>query len=398
MTLSFYKDLEVVPSFLDAFHDKYYKDVPADWWVALTDIKGSTQLIGEGRYKDVNVAGGLAAMAVANVMRDLEYPYIFGGDGMTFLVPGTFEPEIRAVLWDTRQKVKELYGMELRVGLVPLSDLYEMGHQIQVAKLKQSEFHTQTMMIGDGIDVAEEWLKSPKAGQDYLLHTPPPVQREADFTGFTCRWKDVKSEQGETIALIVRERTSKTKLTGTVQKVIEKIYGIYGDESAHHPIRESSLQSVTTAAQMSNEARARSLQKSGSAYQRELLKIRLQVWIVRLSILLRLPLRSGYLELRNIKKNNVSASDFKKYDGSLKMVISGTREQRLRLVAFLEELYRAGEIFYGIHVSDRALLTCLLHQESELETHFVDAADGGYALAARQLKEQIRLAAERSSP
>lgn len=66
---------------------------------------------------------------------------------------------------------------------------------------------------------------------------------------------------------------------------------------------------------------------------------------------------------------------------------SGSRESFLK---FLDELYRQGKLFYGYHVSDRALMTCALHEGSVREVHFVDSADGGYALAATQLKEQIK--------
>ena len=56
----------------------------------------------------------------------------------------------------------------------------------------------------------------------------------------------------------------------------------------------------------------------------------------------------------------------------------------------LEAMHRAGRIFYGVHVSDRALTTCMLHEGTTREVHFVDAADGGYAFAAKQLKRQLK--------
>ena len=63
---------------------------------------------------------------------------------------------------------------------------------------------------------------------------------------------------------------------------------------------------------------------------------------------------------------------------------------RNQIQAFLEREYAKKNIYYGMHVSDRALLTCLLHVDSKREVHFVDAADGGYALAARQMKKQMQ--------
>ena len=56
----------------------------------------------------------------------------------------------------------------------------------------------------------------------------------------------------------------------------------------------------------------------------------------------------------------------------------------------LAAMHETGDLFYGVHVSDRALTTCLMHEGTVREVHFVDAADGGYALAAKQLKRQLR--------
>jgi len=86
---------------------------------------------------------------------------------------------------------------------------------------------------------------------------------------------------------------------------------------------------------------------------------------------------------------DVKSSDYCKFDGTLKMVLSVPSDAREEIHEFLEKEFNSGHIFYGTHVSDRALLTCLVHVESIREVHFVDAADGGYALAAQKMKKQI---------
>ena len=90
------------------------------------------------------------------------------------------------------------------------------------------------------------------------------------------------------------------------------------------------------------------------------------------------------------KKNNlIVASDFKKFDGTLKMVIAGNLEQRLTLLKILDEMSEKGKILYGYHLSDKATMTCLVYSEGNSEVHFVDGAGGGYTLAAKMLKEKI---------
>lgn len=83
----FYKNLKASSKFQNIFEGTTVSKVPDDWFVLITDIVGSTKAIEEGRYKDVNTAGGLTAIAVANVYGHMDFPFVFGGDGVTFLLP-----------------------------------------------------------------------------------------------------------------------------------------------------------------------------------------------------------------------------------------------------------------------------------------------------------------------
>ena len=64
----------------------------------------------------------------------------------------------------------------------------------------------------------------------------------------------------------------------------------------------------------------------------------------------------------------------------------GSVAQRQNLKQYLEQQYRNGILVYGIHVSDRALMTCVISDYSLNHVHFVDGSDGGYAMAATALK------------
>ena len=88
----------------------------------------------------------------------------------------------------------------------------------------------------------------------------------------------------------------------------------------------------------------------------------------------------------------ISNTDFKKFDGVLRQVISGTKRQREELDAYLKGKYVNKECVYGIHASNSALMTCMIDNRIGEHFHFIDAADGGYAIAALQMKEQIKLA------
>ena len=85
----------------------------------------------------------------------------------------------------------------------------------------------------------------------------------------------------------------------------------------------------------------------------------------------------------------VETSDYKKFDDMLRMVLSGSEQQRQQLQQRLAQLYAKGNIVYGLHVSDRALMTCLVMDRFGQQVHFLDGADGGYTRAATMMKQQL---------
>ena len=63
-TIAFLEEVPVFASFEDVPDFTRYVDVPKDWYLFVSDIRGSTKATEEGRYKDVNVVGASAVMAV----------------------------------------------------------------------------------------------------------------------------------------------------------------------------------------------------------------------------------------------------------------------------------------------------------------------------------------------
>jgi Protein of unknown function (DUF3095) len=83
-------------------------------------------------------------------------------------------------------------------------------------------------------------------------------------------------------------------------------------------------------------------------------------------------------------------TDYQKFDDMIRMVRDCSVKQRDAVVAMLELERANGEIAYGIHTSPEALMTCLVFSLDN-HIHFVDGSNGGYALAAKQLKQQLRI-------
>ncbi|WP_246047175.1 DUF3095 domain-containing protein [Leptospira ognonensis] len=384
----FYQSLPAHPDFKSSFEKNKFASVPDDWFILITDIAGSTKAIAEGRYKDVNTAGGLTAIAVANVYGHMDFPFVFGGDGVTFLLPIQFLFPIRSAIADTIGQVKSVYGLELRAGIVPVQQLYESGAKLYVSKFNASPHYNQCSIYGDGLALAEKWIKT--GGDESFLVRETEKITSADFTGFTCRWQDIPSAKGEVISLILQPLDSEyDKAAKVISRVLNFINAEFGDEVEYHPISVQYL-APDSGPYLQKEALAHSGGKKGVKYFLRLMKIHLEMLIVNISMKYNLPLRSGHYELKRLKQYQVMSADFRKFDGTLKMVISSSPKNRHALEQYLNDLSKEGKILYGMHVSNRSLMTCILKAGESQEVHFVDGADGGFALASKMLKEKLR--------
>ena len=386
MISKFYDELESFNDLDSVINPANYIEIPQNWSVLITDVKNSTEAIETGKYKDVNIAGGLAAMALSNYFGKMEFPFLFGGDGITFLVPNESLEDVKSILNDTKKKVFQFFQLQLRVGIVPGSVLKEHNKKIFIGKWKISDHYNQAILLGDGVEFVEDLIK--KKNSEYIINDDYPIKIEANFQGFTCRWKDIPSPNGETVNLIVKFLSNKSDRS-LYQTVLTNIESILGEIQQYHPLTENNLQVTSSYKALSKEAIASSRQTSGLKKTLALLKIYFETFITRIVMLFRLPVKAHFYELKNLKKYQVEASDFRKFDGSLKMVLSLNKERRASLEGYLDTEEKNGILVYGTHISDSALLTCLMHSESSSEVHFVDGANGGYAMAAKVLKQKF---------
>ncbi len=85
-----------------------------------------------------------------------------------------------------------------------------------------------------------------------------------------------------------------------------------------------------------------------------------------------------------------SNTDFCKYDGILCMVLDVSEDQAALIEAYLEDEQNARRLVHGVHVTDTALMTCLIFSlEQSKHVHFIDGSDGGFAMAAKAFKSRL---------
>ena len=387
MTSDFYRNLPRLTRFAQIFEGRGFEPVPDDWYLACTDVVGSTAAIEAGLYKEVNSAGSLAAMAIGNHFGGMDFPFFFGGDGMICLIPGGDAAAVADLLAGTGERVKEAFGLELRLGLIPVADLRASGKVLRLAKLEVSPQYCQAILDGDGFDEADRLLKEP--GSPYTMDSRRPRSVEPDFAGYTCRWEDFRSPKDETVALIVRFRRPEA---GWAQTFLGRLDTLLGSPAEHHPLRAETHRPAGTK-RLNAEIAIRARGAKGWIRLKQSIIVRLQMLMSQAAIAFRIPIKVGQKDLSKLIDGNLASSDYRKFDNTLKMVVALDRSSRARLQSLLETARTEGKIFYGLHVTDRAMITCLMHTGAGHEVHFVDAADGGYAYAAKQLKGQIRGAA-----
>jgi len=379
---SFYAELDVVETFEELGDPDSYRRLPADWWIVTADVAGSTLAIARGRYREVNSVGVAVIAAVRNAAHPTEIPYVFGGDGAMLCVPGFSLAAVSEALAATVAMAEASFGLELRGGVVPVSYVRERGLDVLVARHRVSRHFVQCALHGGGVELVERSLKEGTLPDDYVVRAD--AEAEAAFDGLECRWEEVPSPADETLSLIIETQGPQGLALQGYRWVMERIRAVYGDADQCRPLEEGGLKVTLSPAKLSREAGVKAW-RSG----------RLERWWIRIGILIqaavgrylfRRGVRTSRTDWSVYKRDLVANTDFRKFDGTLRLVLTGTPDQRRELELFLERLVDAGVLRFGMHVSDAVVVTCLVEGRQGDHLHFVDGSGGGYAVAAGDLK------------
>jgi hypothetical protein len=378
----FYADLPVLTEFSSVTQVERFTPVPADWHVATCDVRNSTAAVQAGDYKQVNTVAAAAVTAVLNAAGQTEIPFIFEGDGSAFCVPAALLDDVQAALAKTRDMARASFGLELRVATVPAARVRAAGLEILVARYQVSEDYIQAVFAGGGMAWADRYMKDPVTAPLCAVDTAPHGSHE----GLECRWQDIPSRHGETVCLIVCALASDRAASAAVYaNVIAKIREIYGDDEACHPVTLSGLSAAFGSRRLQDEAGIRAAD-GWVARWRYVMRTRAIVLLGWL--LMRFGLRTEETDWSRYKQTLIRNSDVRKFNDLFRQVLAGNAAQRAALCAWLEERYASRELVYGVHVADRAHMTCLVFTYAADHLHFIDGADGGFFLAAKAFKER----------
>ncbi|MFV2032299.1 MAG: DUF3095 domain-containing protein [Gammaproteobacteria bacterium] len=380
-TAQFYAEIQSFDNFSEVANIENYKIAPDDWFVVIADIQGSTRAIAQGRYKEVNMIGAACINAVLNISAQGEIPYVFGGDGATLLTPPHRVDACKKTLLGVRHLAEAKFNLSLRVGLVPVARINASDrHKVMVAKYQISPSNVLATFSGGGIELAERWIKS---NSDYLI-TDTHDDEPPDLSGLSCRWEPLASENGVMLSILMQaiadNEGAKARLYGRLIDAIGEISAEATNEGK--PICDNNMRFRWPPRGLGSEIDA-----TVGGRSRIFWALRLYLYSLFQWLLDRFDLTVGGYRGRQYRVELRGNTDYRRFDDTLRILLDCTVAQADEIEKMLAVYAGRGELVYGLHRADSALMTCLVFNlEKGEHIHFVDGNDGGFTSAAKNLK------------
>lgn len=380
-TNEFYRKLDASEDFDSISDGRNFAPLPNDWTVLISDVVNSTGAIEHGEYKSVNMVGASSIVAVLNGCTGVDVPFIFGGDGGVVAVPPGVLKVARTRLGALQDQCENLFGLTLRAAAIPVQELRKAGTDVKVRKFQMSGNNHLAMFAGGGLELADEWLKQEVETNWHL--TASDAGRSLDLKGLSCRWQPLVARNGVMLTLILQTARGKA----TPSEINKGLTRILGQPISHFaPAHDSNLQLAGLSSKSLSMERAALRGRYGryGALAWTALTYSLQSFAERFNR------KAADYNAPEYRKELQANTDFRKFDGALRLVIDVTEKQADEIEQLLDNGFRAGELNYGTWRSDAALMTCLLFDLSQsLHVHFIDGANGGYTMAAKAMKARL---------
>jgi hypothetical protein len=375
----FYGRLPVFAGFPEIMDPIRYQPLPDDWLIGLTDVVDSTRAIEAGRYKAVNTAGASVIAAVTNALDGRSYPFVFGGDGASLAVSSRDEGPVRTALAATAAWSRDDLGLALRAALIPVSVVREQGFDVRVARFAPSANVSYAMFAGGGLALADRILKSGR-----FAVAPAVPGTRPDLSGLSCRWNDIPAALGVILSVVVAPVVQGDP---AFRKLVEDLLDeLESSPEVARPVPENAPGVGWPPPGLDLEARA--TRRGGERLSLARLRVMLATLVAY--VVMRLGIRVGGFDPAVYRRTVVENSDFRKFDDNLRMTLDCTPGLADRIEERLTRAMAENIANFGLHRQSAALMTCIVPSITENNhIHFVDGAAGGYALAARQLKQQV---------
>jgi hypothetical protein len=379
-TDDFYGAVPTFRDFRDVADESSFSPLPDDWLVGVADVEQSTRAIQEKRYKAVNMAGAAVIAAVTNALDGRDFPFVFGGDGASFAVSPADAGIARRALSETATWVHEELALTLRVGMVSVGEIRSHGHDVRAGRYAVSNSINIAMFSGGGIAWADAAMKR---GEIDVARAP--AGSRPDLSGLSCRFERLPAQHGQILSMLVLP-ADRTRMSA-FRRLVRQIIGIVeGSPEDARPVAREALRLKWPAQGRDLEARA--YRRAGESLAGARLKVLARTFLYFLIMRFGIPV--GRFIPRKYLSEVVQNSDFRKFDDALRMVIDCSPALAQRIEDVLAAGEKEGIVRYGCHCEAAAMMTCFSPSPSSpTHIHFIDGAQGGYALAAAALKQRL---------
>ena len=349
-----------------------YVPLPQNWKILVCDFENSKAAIDNGSYKAVNAIGAACIIAVCNAVESDHIPFVFGGDGAVIALPEKLAAIAIPALIDVRTRALATTGLCLRVGCVSIEEIRSAGVDVNLAVMEMAAGFRLSLFSGGGLSAADQLVKSdyPK----YRVHGESV--RSASLDGLECRWNDVPSANGRIMALLVKVKGHELSKLQPLISLLGQMFPMAA------PVKSSNLPISWPPRHLNTELKLK--------YSKDLVR-RLMYWMLWtltgafFQIVKRLandPGSSTALYMGAVSIN----TDHLKLDDTFRAVLDVSDAQAQQIENLLQAERTAGQLEFGIHYSQHALMTCFV-RNLQHHFHFIDGGDGGYAQAAATLKQ-----------
>jgi len=317
---------------------------------------------------------------VMNSVPGESFPFVFGGDGATLAVSAGHAARVREALARTAAFARDDLGLGLRAALIPLNEIRAAGGDVRLAWFQPSPEIRYAMFSGGGLVFAEEAMKAGRFAIE-----PAPAGERPDLAGLSCRYTPVAGRNGLILSLIVKRgaKASEAEFAAAVTDVLGMLNALDRDG---HPVPPEGPPVRWPPQGLELEARASRGEQSLALRRWKLRLVGAVSWFI-----LKFGLRLGGFDAAHYRRQTTQNTDFRKFDDGLRMTIDCSPEMADRVERRLAELRARGVLSFGAFRQKEALVTCIvpnvMHDD---HMHFVDGAGGGYALAARMLKQSLQ--------
>jgi hypothetical protein len=264
--------------------------------------------------------------------------------------------------------------------MVSVGEIRRNGHDVRVGRYAVSDNISIAMFSGGGVAWADAAMK-----RDEISVPRAPPGARPDLSGLSCRFEQFPTQYGRILSVLVlpADIVRMSAFRAVVRQIIDMVER--SSECGRPAVREA-MQLKWPPQGCDLEALAS--RKTGEPVGISKIKVYVRTFLYFL--IMRFDLRVGRFVPKKYLSEVAANSDYRKFDDALRMIVDCSPGMAQKIEDTLAAAEKEGHIRYGCHRENAAIMTCFAPSPANpSHVHFIDGAQGGYAVAAAALKQRL---------